>query len=365
MKEIDCSLGEGGGQVLRTCLALSVITRTPVRLVRIRSRRPRPGLRAQHLKAVESAAEICGGRVAGAKLASPSLDFEPGETRPGRYAFDIGTAGSTALVLQTLLLPLSLAAGESTVRVTGGTHVAWSPPYHYLERHWQPYLSEIGFDIRFELERAGFFPRGGGCVSASVRPPGRLRGLQIHRRGELRRIRGLSAVANLDIGIAERQRRRAMDRLKDFSPDIELEVFRMASPGRGSVLLLLAEFEGSRACFSALGQRGKPAERVADEAAEELREFLATDGAVDPWLADQLLLPLALAPEPSVISTSKVTGHLRTNADVIGLFLPSAIRIVGEEGRPGRVSVAGGPKDFPVRARDVHESGNRPLPTLA
>ncbi|MGA8143417.1 MAG: RNA 3'-terminal phosphate cyclase [Candidatus Acidiferrales bacterium] len=336
---IDGSIGEGGGQVLRTSLTLSLITRRSFALEKIRSRRTKPGLMAQHLKAVEAAAKVGKAKVEGAQIGSRALVFEPTDLCSGDFHFDIGTAGSTSLVLQTILPALSLATSSSTVRLIGGTHVPWSPCFHFLQMHWLRYMREIGFDIRLELDAAGFYPRGGGCVVATVHPASRLSSLCLISRGPLKRIRGISAVANLSDSIAERQRVQALKRLSHVSKHIEIAMLRMPSPSKGSLLLLLAEFENSQCCFYGLGALRKPAEIVADEAINELLQFLATDGAIDPYLSDQLVLPLALAPGASEIRTSKITQHLITNAEIVKLFLPVSIEIDGATDQPGSIRV--------------------------
>lgn len=307
----------------------------------IRARRSKPGLMPQHLKAVEAAAAVGVARTEGANLGSQALVFEPSAIRPGEFQFDIGTAGATTLVLQTVLIPLSLAHAESSVTLVGGTHVPWSPCFHYLQLHWLRYMRQIGFDIELQLELAGFYPRGGGRVRASVRPAGKLSPLHLTSRGALRGIRGLSAVANLDLKVAERQRRQALIRLEGRSRHTAIELVQMPSHFRGTLLLLVAEFENSQCCYYGLGARGKPAERVADEAVDQLFEFLATDGAIDQYLADQLVLPLALAGGPSELQTSNMTGHLVTNAEILKLFLPIEVTMVGEIGRSGLIRISG------------------------
>jgi RNA 3'-terminal phosphate cyclase (ATP) len=293
----------------------------------------------QHLKAIEAAREIGKAKVEGALLGSQFLVFEPAGLSAGDFHFDIGTAGSTSLVLQTILPPLSFAAARSTITLTGGTHVPWSPCFHFLEMHWLHYMRKIGFDIRLQLETAGFYPQGGGHVVASVQPTSRPSALCLTDRGSLKRIVGISAVANLNDSIAERQKVQAVKRLKDVSRAIEISRIRLPSPSKGSLLLLLSEFENSQCCFYGLGAIGKPAERVADEPVDELLEFLATDGAIDPYIADQLLLPLALATGISEIRTSKVTGHLATNAEIIKMFLPVSIEFDGERGQTGSIHI--------------------------
>lgn len=341
MIEFDASFGEGGGQILRSALALSVITGKAMRLSGVRARRPQPGLRPQHLKAVEAAARISGAWVEGAALGSRALRFEPAGLHSGKYEFDIGTAGSVGLLLQTLSLPLSFADGPSGITLIGGTHVPWSPCFHYLQWQWLPHLAEAGYHVACSLERAGFYPRGGGVLQATITPSRPRTGLRITRRGRLLRIRGLSAVGRLDRSIAERQRRQAVDRLRDLQVPLEIGVADVPAASPGTFIVLLAEFEGGRCCACALGARHKPAEQVADEAVDELRGDIASGGAIDGWLADQLLLPLALVPERSELAVCRISQHLRSNAELLGHFLPAAVAIDGEIGEPGIVRIQG------------------------
>lgn len=338
--EIDGSLGEGGGQVLRTSLALALITGQPIFMTNMRRRRANPGLMAQHLKAVEAAGAVGMAKIEGAQLGSQTLSFHPSGIRPGEFRFDIGTAGSTSLVLQAIVPPLSFADSGSIVTLIGGTHVPRSPCFQFLELHWVPYMQRIGYNVQLELETAGFYPRGGGCVHAAVQPASTVSPLRLTNRGALKRIRGFSAVANLPSSVAERQKQQALRSLGELSSVSEIEILALESPSKGTVLMLLAEFENSRCCFFGLGARGKPAERVADEAVDELLDFLATDGAIDHYLADQLMLPLALVPEVSELRTSKVTRHLTTNAEIVRMFLPVNITIDGETGQPGSVRIS-------------------------
>ena len=346
MIEIDGSQGEGGGQVLRTSLALSIVTGQQIILYNIRQGRKKPGLQPQHLKSVEAAAEISRAKVEGAVLNSRALSFFPGEVHPGRYRFDIGTAGSTSLVLQTVYLPLSLAKGTSHLVITGGTHVPHSPCYHYLEGQWLPYLRQAGLDIDLVLEAAGFYPRGGGRIRAAIHPAVSIHPLVQHERGPLLRITGLSGVANLDPNIATRQKHQALRRLETLCRDTKIKTLDLESPGKGTFLSLLAEFDGSdkqtsQAFYFALGEPGKRAERVADEAVDALQDYLAADGVLDQYLADQLLLPLAFASGESRFRTSQVTMHLLTNAQVLRLFIPGNIEVRGEIGGSGEVVIQG------------------------
>jgi RNA 3'-terminal phosphate cyclase (ATP) len=340
MIQIDGSAGEGGGQILRTALALSLLTGKAIEIKNIRSRRPKPGLLPQHVKAIEAAAAIGSAHVEGAQLQSSHLLFEPTTIRSGEFHFDVGTAGSTPLVLQTIFLPLSFAQTSSSVTLIGGTHVPWSPCFHYLDLHWLKYMKQIGFDAELKLELAGFYPFGGGRMRADMRPPLKLMPLNLTKRGALKTIRGISAIAGLAQSVAERQRHQALKRLKDLCQDTAIEIIEMPSRFRSTMLLLIANFEESQSCFFGLGALGKRAERVADEAVDELREFLASDGAIDHRLADQLVLPLALVPGVSELRPDKITNHLITNADVIRMFWPVEIE-VREDGQPGSVRIKG------------------------
>lgn len=341
MIEIDGSLGEGGGQILRTALALALITGKAIKIDKIRAQRAKPGLMPQHLKAVEAAAAVGNARVEGAHLQSSYLVFEPQEIHPGKFHFDVGTAGSTPLILQTIFLPLSFAQTASSVTLIGGTHVPWSPCFHYLDLHWLNYMKQIGFTAELKLELAGFYPHGGGRMQANIQPAKVLTPVKLTERGVLKSIRGISAVANLNQSVAERQKLQVLKRLRDLCKDIDIEIVQMPSLFRSTMLLLIATFESSTCCFFGLGELGKRAERVADEAVDQLQKFLASDGVVDHYLADQLLLPLALAPGISEVKTDKLTQHLVTNANVIRMFLPVDIQFRGELEHSGTVRIAG------------------------
>lgn len=337
---IDGSEGEGGGQMLRTSLALSMVTGRPVEMVRLRAGRSKPGLRAQHLQCVKAAARVCSATVDGAKVGSQTVRFAPGAVKAGTYRFDIGTAGSTALVLHTLALPLALAPGRSVLTITGGTHALFAPPYHFLERQWAVLLRRLGVEVELSLTRAGYYPAGGGEIRVRVQPAPRVAPLALGPRGAIERLDGMSTVSNLPRLIAERQRRTALRRLDAAGLAAGIELAELPSPGKGTMLLLVARCEGGgRACFSALGAPGKRAEAVADEACDELLAFAATRGAVDAHTADQLLLPLAVADGPSEFPVPAVTSHLVTNAAVIRRFLPCEIEVVGEMGEEGTVRV--------------------------
>ncbi len=333
--EIDGAIGEGGGQVLRTALSLSIITQRPLLLSHIRARRSQPGLKPQHLKSVDAAAAISKAEVDGAQLNSQTLTFKPAQSRSGRYRFDIGTAGAASLVLQTVLIPLAFAGAGSSVTITGGTHVPWSPPYHYLELAWLPALRTIGYQAQIDLLQAGYYPQGGGRIEAGIQPASApLLPLQWTQRGALLGIHGAAGVSNLSIDIAQRMKRQALLRLQNLpswrmQPNLHIQSLNLPAPGKGAFIVLAVEYENGRACFSALGEQGKPAERVADEAIDHLLSFHESGAAVDPCLADQLLLPLAFADGPSMLTTSAISQHLLTQVEVLKRFLPVAIQIEG------------------------------------
>ncbi len=338
---IDGSYGEGGGQILRTALALSAILGRPVELVNIRAGRKKPGLQPQHLASVRAIAEIVGAEVHGAELGSSLLHFIPGPITGGSRRCDVGTAGAVSLVFQTILVPLAFAQTPSLLTITGGTHVPWSPPAPYVSEVFLPMVAGMGLIASWQVQRAGFYPRGGGEVRAAVQPLTRLNSLDLSDRGKLLAIRGLSAVARLPRRIAERQEAQIRRRLADAGYEVEVEIVELNAACPGDSLFLWAEFERSRAGFGALGERGKPAERVADEAADALLHFLAGDAAADSHLADQLAILMALAPGRSVVTTARVSQHLLTNLWTIQQFLPVVISPKGRIGEPGRVTIDG------------------------
>ncbi|MBI4609657.1 MAG: RNA 3'-phosphate cyclase [Candidatus Rokubacteria bacterium] len=337
---LDGSSGEGGGQILRTALALAVALGRPVKLARIRARRPKPGLQPQHLTVVRALAALSDATVVGDTLNSTELTFVPQALRGGAYRFDVGavkeSAGSVSLLFQALLLPLALAQAPSRLTLLGGTHVPWSPPVHYLTDVFLPALAEIGVEAHLVLRRWGWYPAGGGVVEATIQPTRGLRGVVFGRPEAPVEISGLSAVSRLPRSIAERQRRRALERLAatGLNASIALEEDTSAR-GPGTVLFLTSR---GRAGFSALGRRGVPAERVADEAVDQLLAYIATGAPVDDHLADQLVAFLALARGESAFSCPTLPPHLRTVVEVVGRLLQVRIRL--EEGPPARVWIS-------------------------
>ncbi|MBN1139853.1 MAG: RNA 3'-terminal phosphate cyclase [Anaerolineae bacterium] len=342
---VDGSYGEGGGQVLRTCLTLAAITGQPTRIERIRAGRRKPGLQPQHLTSVRAAAKICDAEVEGDKPDSQTLSFAPRSApKAGSYTFDVslaakgGSAGAVSLIFQTVLLPLALAEGTSRLTLVGGTHVAWSPPFDYLKRVYLPTLIRMGITAKVNLEKWGWYPLGGGIVKATVEGDARsqdLCGLDLVQRGKLLRVRGLSASSNLPKHIRGRQAGTVLQALRSAGLNPRVDEIDAPSKGQGTAVFLWAECDNALAGFTALGKRGKPAEQVAQEAVHDLLAYLDGQAALDHHLADQLALPLALAGGPSHLSTEAVTQHLLTVAWVIGQFLPGRVRVEGAEGQPG------------------------------
>ena len=345
MRSIDGSYGEGGGQVLRTSLSLAAITGQAVEIAGIRTGRPKPGLGPQHLTCVRAAAKICNAKVSGARLKSQRITFQPRSApEAGTYTFDVaqatkgGSAGAASLVLQTILIPLVLARGVSQVTIRGGTHVAWSPPFDYIKRVYLPTLARMGIRAKANIKRWGWYPLGGGEINLTVEgqgPDTPLKSLDLRRRGELLRVRGLSASSNLPKHIRVRQERAVLQALRSNSLNVRVNVVNAPSKGQGTVVFLWAEFENAVVGFTSLGELGKPAERVAEEAAHELVDYVQQDAALDRYLPDQLVLPFALAQAQSHLTTKVVTQHLLTNAWVVNQFFPDRVRVDGTEGRPG------------------------------
>lgn len=348
MLVIDGSYGEGGGQVLRTALALAALTGREFRIERIRAGRKEPGLRPQHLAAVRAAAAVCGARLEGDELGSQALTFVPGSPpRPGTYTFDVaevarsGSAGSVGLVLQTVLLPLALAAGDSCLTLRGGTHVPWAPPVSYLEHVFLPTVARMGVHAQIELVHWGFYPAGGGEVQVQITGRGGpLRPLILSERGALQRVWGTATVTNLPAHIPQRMAARAHNVLAEAGFRAQVEPRRLSGAGPGAGIFLFAEYGDAAAGCAAYGEKGLPAERVAEVACEELLTHHRSNAPADPYLADQLVLPMALAEGRSQVSTWQVSQHLLTHTWVVQQFLARDVQVEGELGGPGTLSVA-------------------------
>ena len=316
--EIDGSMGEGGGQVLRTSLALSLCLGRPFRIHRLRARRPRPGLRPQHLAAVRAAAAVGRAQVRGDEIGSRALSFAPGRPQAGDYAFDIGTAGSACLVLQTLLPALVRAPEPSTLEITGGTHVPMAPVWEFIEFVYLPLVAAMGprFDAR--LLRPGYYPHGGGRLRCRIEPVPALCPLHLPARGPLLGLDAAVRISRLPRHVAGRERAVLRRRLGIAERDVTVIEDREAA-GPGNAVWVRVRCRELTELFSAIGQRGRPAEDVAGACARAVRDYLDSGVPVGPHLADQLLLPLALAGGGSFV-TGPPSRHARTNMAVIEAF---------------------------------------------
>jgi len=330
--EIDGSRGEGGGQILRTALALAVITRRPMRISAIRARRARPGLHAQHVLCVQAAAAICNGGTAGAKLGSSLVELSPGPVTGGEFVWSVGTAGSAGLVLQTVLVPLLGASRRSRVVIDGGTHNKAAPPFDFLARAYLPVLRRMGARVTLTLERHGFYPAGGGRIVCEIEP-GPLVGVAVDEVTPVRRRTARALVARLPREIGEREL--AVVRKELGWRSDECGVQDVDAPGPGNALVLEVERDGVAEVVTGFGERGVPAERVAAAAAREMASYLASGLPVGPHLADQLMLPMAVA-RAGRFRTGPLTLHATTNLDTIAQFLDVPVRV---EQRPPGVPV--------------------------
>jgi RNA 3'-terminal phosphate cyclase (ATP) len=322
---IDGSIGEGGGQIVRSALALSLVTGKPCTLTDIRAGRKKPGLLRQHLTALKAAAEVGSATVEGAQLGSRELSFRPGPVRSGSYRFSVGTAGSTTLVLQTVLPALLTADDPSEVVLEGGTHNPWAPPFDFLNRVLLPILERMGPRVRAKLERPGFYPAGGGLFRVEVEPAARLSRIELLERGEITARRALAKVCNLPRRIANRELATVGKGLSWTEDCLQAEQVRGAI-GPGNVLTIEIESENVTELFTGFGRRGATAEQVAEGVVEEVREYLASGAPVGPYLADQLLVPFAIA-GGGAYRTVRPTRHTLTNVEIVRKFLDVDIAV--------------------------------------
>lgn len=315
---LDGSFGEGGGQILRTALSLSMITGAPFRIEKVRARRRKPGLLRQHLTCVKAAERIASARVKGAELGATSITFEPGVISAGEYEFAIGSAGSTTLVFQTILPALLQATAASRVTLKGGTHNPLAPTFDYLQRVFLPLLARMGAAVETKLHKPGFFPAGGGAWHALIQPAPQLVPLTLDEAEPISGRHARADVANLPIDIAEREVSEAV-RLLNWSATAGVPR-TVGADGYGNVLALEIRRGGLAEVFTSFGARDISAEQVAANAVAEARDYIAADVPVGPHLADQLLIPMALAGAGSFV-TVKPTAHTTTNIAVIEKFL--------------------------------------------
>jgi RNA 3'-terminal phosphate cyclase (ATP) len=341
MISIDGSFGEGGGQILRSSLTMSLLTQTPFSITNLRAGRVNPGLRPQHLCAIEAAVKISGSQANGAVVNSKTLEFIPGVPQSGNYVFEVSTAGAMSLVLQTVAMPLALLKQPSQLEFRGGTHVAWAPIYEYIRDVWLCLMKTLGFKASLQLKEAGYYPSGRGSFTMTIEPIEKLKGLNVVERPQIKKLHAISVISNLPVHVAERE----ISILERLVKGLELncpftsEVTEYNAIQPGNVLFLQADFGNIFSGFSSLGQKGKPAEKVAREVFHDLKDFLKTEGCVDSYLSDQILLPLSFASQPSSYRVSTITQHLLTNAQILPLFRKVPIEVVGKEGESGIVKI--------------------------
>jgi len=337
MITIDGSTGEGGGQILRTSLSLSLVTGKAFRVEKIRAGRSKPGLLRQHLTAVNAAATIGSANVKGATLGSQMLEFEPGTIVSGDYTFAVGTAGSATLVLQTILPALLTASKPSRLTLEGGTHNPFAPPFDFLQKTFLSVINRTGPHVTATLERYGFYPAGGGRFVVNIEPAPKLSPIQITERGEFKTRCARAIYASIPSDVAQRELAVIAEKLGWPVESLKAEPVRnSACPG--NILLLELESDALTEVFTGFGERGVQAETVANAVVKRAREYLVSGAPVGEHLADQLLLPMALAGSGS-FTTTKVSRHAQTNMEIIGKFLAVEFAIASTE-RDVNVSLA-------------------------
>lgn len=320
MIEIDGSYGEGGGQILRTAISLSAVTRKQVKISSIRAGRPRPGLSPSHVTSIEAVAELCDAEVDGLFAGSQTIVFEPGQLVGGTYDFDVGTAGSISLVLMSCLLPAVLSKSKVNLVIKGGTDVKWSPPIDFVRLVHLPLLARFGPWCDLDITSRGFYPEGGGEVTAEVSPVAKLSGLDLGKRGDVVSIEGSAYAQNLPEHVVSRMRHSALKNLWDFREMmIDSDIRKGASTGAGIVLVAICE--NSILGESALGAKGVKSEVLGENCSSDLKETLRSGESVDQHMLDQILPYMALAEGKSRILAGDVTSHARTNMWVIEKFV--------------------------------------------
>lgn len=325
MITIDGSQGEGGGQILRTALTLSLISQQPFKIINIRAGRPKPGLMRQHLIAVEASVLVGGGKAEGAHIGSCELMFTPGKVHSGTYTFAVGTAGSATLVLQTILPALLLTNGGSKLILEGGTHNPFAPPWDFLAKAFLPVLQKMGAGVHTVLDRYGFYPAGGGRFQVEIDPVTKLSVIDLEKRGDITGKSARAIIANIPVSIGHRECQTLAEKLNWPQPCLSVEQVRDAM-GPGNAVIVEVKSENITEIFTGFGERGVKAETVAKSLADKVLEYLAADVPVGEYLADQLMLPFALAKSGSY-RTLPLSQHSKTNLEVIKLFLDTEIRV--------------------------------------
>lgn len=335
MIEIDGAHGEGGGQILRTSMALSAVLREPVRVVNIRAGRPRPGLSAQHVTSIEAVAQLCDAKADGLHVGAEQVEFRPGVLTGGDFSFDVGTAGSVSLVLQTCLLPAAMSKGPVRMTIRGGTDTRWAPPIDFMRLVHAPVIKRMGISCDIELPSRGFYPEGGGEVVATVYTCPRVEPAVLRDRGHLVRIHGIACTQNLPEHVMSRMRHAALKTMVGHGP-VKIESDARSGRSTGAGLVLAAEFEQTVLGESALGEKGVRAETLGERCAEDLLETIGSGATVDEHMLDQVLLYMAVADGRSEVLAEEMTGHAETNMWVIEQFMGRRFKV---EKRDGLTSV--------------------------
>lgn len=335
--EIDGGQGEGGGQIVRTAIALAAALGKETRIFNIRKGRRPAGLRPQHIAAISMAGEICDAKISGLEVGSTEIVFAPGTSTGGEYEKGIGTAGSVSLVLQTCLIPALFAKSVTRLRIIGGTDVPWSPPIDYLDQVFLPIVRRMGASVELKIAQHGFYPSGGGTIIADIAPVGELKAIDLSNRGGSIGISGKVTCRNLPEHVAERITNSALKKLSKYSTT-SIETDSGAGPSIGASIVLVGQFENTRLGASALGSKGLPAERVGEMAAEALIESIESGETLDEYASDQIIPFLFLANGKSTFKTSELTRHARTNISVVRQFVDRRI-VMEEQGGLVRISV--------------------------
>ena len=326
MLEIDGSYGEGGGQIIRTAIAMSAIKQIPIKITNIRANRSKPGLQAQHLTGVKAAAELCNAKVKGAELGSTEIEFSPGKIKTGGFRFDIGTAGSITLVLQTLIPICAFAPGVVRLEIRGGTHALHAPPIEYFQNVFCDYAEKFGLIVTANVEKYGFFPKGGGVVKVEVKPAKSYKPINLTERGKLLNLKVFS-IASEDLKSANVADRQVAGFRQNIKPDFVVKPFTEYTKtlSTGSAVYAHALYSNCKLGCSALGERGKKAEDVGRECAVDLLKEINSEATVDKHLADQLIPFLGLFGGEFV--TSDITEHTKTNVWVVEKFINKKFKI--------------------------------------
>lgn len=324
MITIDGSFGEGGGQILRTSVSLSLVTGKPVHITNIRARRKKPGLLQQHLTAVKAAVSISRANCRGAEPGSREIVFNPGKINPGEYRFSVGTAGSATLVLQTILPALIIGNGESSVTLEGGTHNPFAPPFDFLENVFIKIINTMGPEVKTSIGQYGFYPAGGGRLNVRIKPGQKLKQVNLMKRGNVKKIQVRAISSRLPMRIAKREveiilKRLGLKKESGRAGDVQ-------SPGPGNACMIRIECEHITELFTAFGRKGVPLEKVAGDVLNEAERYLQNDVPVGCYLADQLLVPFVLA-GGGRYRTLTPSSHMKTNCEVIKQFLEAEISL--------------------------------------